>query len=425
MPILLRHRSNPIKIKVSLARYCSLYLLALTHVVFASEDAWSRFRGPDGSGISDSKKIPISWEAKDYLWKTTLAGKGHSSPVIWKDKLFVLSGDSVKATRILQCLEAFNGNELWRRDFPSSSYPQNRDNSFGSSTPAVDKNAVYLYWTTPKSITVLALNHQGQELWKRDLGTFTGRHGSGTSPIVYKDFLIINNDQEGPSSLLALDCKTGKTEWTIPRITDQTAYSTPFIFHSQSGADELIFTSSGHGITSVNPLAGTVLWEYKNAFPMRVVGSAVASSNLVIGLCGEGGTGKRLAAIRAGSKTSSPELVYEMKSSIPYVPSPVLKDSRLYLWGDNGLVSCFYAETGQKIWQGRLENTFYGSPIWIDGRLYCMSRQGNLFIVRAGDQYELMAKIPLGEESHATPAVANDILYLRTFTTLMAVRQKE
>lgn len=385
---------------------------------------WARFRGPNGAGISSATSVPTNWSDKDYNWKVALPGTGSSSPVVWGGRIFVTGGEEATARRWILCLSTADGRTLWRREYASQTFKKNRDNSYATSTPAVDSERVYLYWTTPEEVTVTALDHQGKDCWQRNLGPYVSQHGSGTSPIIYRNLVVVNNDQEGKSSLLALDAKTGATRWEVSRRTGKAAYSTPCLLQREGGAAELIFTSTSHGISGIDPLNGHTDWEYTNAFPARVVGSPAIASGLIVASCGEGGVGRRLVAVRPGSATEPPELVYEMRKSIPYVPTPLAKDGLLFLWGDSGLVACHEAATGKQIWREKLSDSFYGSPVWASGRLYCISRSGVMFVLAAAEKPQVLARIDLGERSFATPAIADGIMYLRTQSHLFSIGGK-
>lgn len=236
-----------------ICRCCSLAWLlagllgqsALAVVVPAGPAAadWNRFRGPNGSGLSAATNLPSAWTEKDYRWKVNLPGTGHASPVVFGDKVFVVCCDEAAARRMVVCLKTADGGVAWQREYSSRSYRKNRDNSFASSTPAVDREHLYVYWTIPEEVTLLALDHQGREVWRRNLGPFKSQHGSGTSPIVFNDAVIVNNEQEGPSFLIALDARTGATRWQLGRRTDRAAYSTPCIRRTDEGGAELLFAS--------------------------------------------------------------------------------------------------------------------------------------------------------------------------------------
>ena len=182
-----------------------------------AEQEWTRFRGPNGTGLSATKGIPTTWTESDYLWKVALPGVGHSSPVIWGDRVFVTSADDESAERMVMCVAAADGKLLWERRYPSSIHKKHLKNSFASATPTVDRDHVYVCWSAPDEYLVRALDHQGQEVWKVDLGSVVTQHSTGVSPIVYDGMLILGNDQDGEqteekpglSSYVALDCKDG------------------------------------------------------------------------------------------------------------------------------------------------------------------------------------------------------------------------
>jgi outer membrane protein assembly factor BamB len=390
----------------------------------AADAQWARFRGADGNGISAATNLPVRWSDADVRWKVSLPGVGHSSPVVWKDRLFLSSGNKTNADRYVVCVQASDGKTLWEKTYSSQTFPQNSDNSFGSSTPAVDDSGVYVYWTTPDAITVVALGLDGREKWSKNLGPFNSRHGSGVSPVVVNHLVWINNDQDGPSSLIALDAMSGEIKYKLARTADKTAYGTPCLFRREGRPDELIFASSSHGLTSLNPSDGSINWECPGLFTARVVSSPITGEGLVICSSGEGGVGKRLVAVRPPAGNNKATVVYDLKTGIPNVPTPLAKDGRLYLLCDNGLIQCVRTATGESLWQQKLPERFYGSPVWAEGRLYFVSKSGVVFVIAAGDRYELLAQNTLGEASFATPAVANGTLYFRTVSHLIAVGGK-
>jgi len=398
-------------------------LLAAEESAPSAAQNWPRFRGPNGSGIGVAAALPTKWTEKDYNWKATLPGTGHSSPVVWGDRIFVTCGENETAKRIVLCLKTSDGSVAWRRDFDSKRHPRNPDNSYASSTPAVDSDHVYVYWATPEETALLALTHDGKDAWQRKLGPFASEHGSGTSPVVLGDLVILGNDQEGRSSLLAFDRKSGETRWEIGRRTTKASYATPLVVQLDGEPPQLIFTSTSHGFTSLDPATGKANWELPDTLPERCVGSPLFASGLLFASCGTGGAGRHVVAVRPGSKKTGapPQIAYTVKKPVPYVPTPVAKDGLVFLWGDNGLVTCIRAATGDQVWQQRVGSNFYGSPVLIGDRLYCISRQGEVFVLAAGEKPELLARNPLGEPSHATPAVANGVLYLRTLSHIISI----
>lgn len=386
-----------------------------------SADQWPRFRGPDGSGISATTHLPIQWSHTNVAWRIALPGKGHSSPVVWNGHLFVTSGNPEKADRYLTCVNTLDGRVLWEKTHASKPFKQHTDNSFATSTAAVDESGVYFYWTTPEAISVTALTLDGKEKWTKNLGTFSSQHGSGTSLVIQNQVVWINNDQDGSSALIGLDVASGETKYNIKRTADKVSYATPCLFKPEGEPAELIFAASSHGLTSVNPANGLVNWECTNLFPARVVSSPVACDGLIVCTCGEGGVGRRLVAVRPGHGKEPAALVYDLKTGLSYVPTPLAIDGRLYLVGDNGLIRCVRAATGEAIWQHKLPEQFYASPVSAEGRLYLTSKSGVVFVLKAGESFELLAQNALGESIFATPAIAEGKLFFRTLSHLIAI----
>ena len=411
----------------------------------AKEGQWLRFRGPNGSGISNAATVPAKWTDKDYNWKVTLPGVGHSSPVVSAGRIFVTCGDRRTAKRTILCLAPAGGKVLWRRDYASKPFRQHRDNSFAAASPAADAKGVVVTWTTPQEVVLLALDLDGKEVWRRNLGPFVGIHGSGSSPIILGDLVVLDNSQADPkalpwvyagpgapkkagkSFLIAVDRKTGKTRWKIERRSSQAAYSTPCVYQGGGGRGEIIFSSTSHGITAVDPATGKINWEVGDAFSERCVGSPVTAPGLVIAGDGRGTRGRLFVAVRPGSPDGArkPARAYEIKKPVPLVPTPVVRGNRLFLWGDDGRIACLNVSSGKVIWSERVRATFYGSPVCVNGRLYCISKDGDVFVVAASDKFELLARVPLGEPSYATPAVCDGTMYLRTRSKLFSLGGKK
>ncbi len=418
-----------------------LAVMLLPSISFAEPQDWPRFRGPNGDGISDATTIPMSWTDEDYNWKVRLPAGGHGSPVVSGRRIFLTCGDPDTAERIVLCLDSADGHTLWQRRYPSEKFRQHRDNSFAAATPAADDESVVVTWTTPEEVVLLALDNNGRDVWRRNLGPFVGLHGSGSSPIMVGDLVVLANDQMDPklmarflpkgtpigppgkSFVIAVDRKTGQTRWQVARRTTLAAYSTPCLHRGEDDREELIFTSTSHGITAVDPATGKVNWEIDDIFDNRCVGSPVSVAGLVIGGYGYGMRGNRCFAVRPGSRTGNtePTVVYSVTKSVPLVPTPLVKNGRLFLWTDDGIVSCLKVSTGEEIWRERVGGAFYGSPIWVDDRLYCIAKTGDVFVLAATDEFKLLARVPLGEPSYATPVVADGVMYLRTNASLISL----
>jgi len=396
---------------------------------------WTRFRGPNGQGISNAKTIPVRWTEEDCNWKVKLPGGGHSSPVLWGDKLFITSGDQQAGNSIIFALNVSDGRVLWQKEYSLRKYRPNKLNSYATSTPAVDAEHVYTLWTSPEETILAALNHDGDEIWKRTFEGVLCQHGAGTSPIVYDDMVIFTHEHENKSSRdarsvwFAVNRKTGETRWTLDRQTGpKTSYSTPCVYTPAGGRPQLIFNSYSHGMTSVDPGTGKVIWEVSSAFPARVVSSPVIADELLIGSCGDGGSGKRLIAVRPGSSDGSipPTEAYSIdKGYRPYVPTSIAKEGLLFTFHDRGYVSCRNSATGRQLWEEKPAGRFFSSPVWVDGKLYCITMDGDVVVIMATENYELLAINPLGETSHAAPAVAGGTMYLRTYSQLFSIGSKK
>ncbi len=386
---------------------------------------WTRFRGPNGSGVSRASTVPVRWTEKDYNWKVELPGVGHSSPVLWGARIFLTSGEEATGKRLVLCLRTSDGSRLWTREFTGERHGKHADNSFASATPVVDAHRVYVSWATPKEYVVLALTHDGKDVWRVDLGPFRGGHGFGTSPIVHEDLLIVPNDQDGRSSLVGLESATGKVRYTVPR-RSKTSYATPCVYQPKGQPAELILTSWEHGITSLDPKTGQINWEsdiFSKGHVETPIGSPVVAGDLVLGTCGWLGVKKEVVAIRPGARGTGdrPAVVYRIDRAAPLVTTPLVKDDLLFLWSDEGMVTCADAQSGVVHWRERVNGSFYGSPVCAGKHVYCMSRDGDLVVLAASRHYEQVGRQPLGEGSHSTPAIAGGVMYLRTFSHLIAI----
>ncbi len=409
--------------KHSLARYSSIILTVLAFPAISSGQEWTRFRGPNGSGISAAKTIPTVWTDNDINWKAPLPGPGHSSAVLWGDRLFLTTGDESTNRLWVLCLSVNRGQVLWQEAFPLTSYHRNPFNTVASGSPAVDERRVYVCWSVPERIVLTAFEHDGRRAWEKDLGPFISQHGGGASPILYRDKVILANQQDGPSFWIALDAATGEPRWKTPRKTTEAGYSTPCVYEPESGKPELIFTSHSHGISGVDPDTGAVLWELAGVFDKRVVSSPVPAAGLVVAACGSGEGGIYLVAARPGDAAANrkPELAYTVRRAAPYVPTSICVGPWLFLWGDDGVVSCLRAASGELKWQERLGKHFFSSPVCVGDRLFGISTTGEVVVLAASDRFQLLARYPLGETTHSTPAVAGGRMYIHTVKHLISI----
>jgi outer membrane protein assembly factor BamB len=404
-----------------------LAAISLTFAATSTAEAqeWTRFRGPNGSGQSEATTIPAVWNAQDELFKTKLPGTGNSSPVLWGDKVFLLSADPDNGTRYVLCLSAVDGKILWQRDYPSQVHPIHQLNTLASSTPVVDENRVYCAWSTPEAFTLLALSHDGEPVWEANLGPFISQHGFGTSPILFGDLLIITNDQDADSFTIAVDRNSGVTKWKIDRkhLPEQnTCYATPCVYDPPGRPAELILCSRAHGVTSLDPLTGQTRWEEAGVFGQRPVSSPIVVDGRILATCGQGGGNNNLVALKPYTDGNHAKLEYQVdRTSAPYVPSLVAKGNLVFLWGDRGVVSCMNATDGTIVWRNRVGGDYFGSPVRVADVVYCISTEGEVAAIKAAGEFELLGKSPLGDTSRATPAIASGKMYLRSASHLIAV----
>lgn len=396
----------------------------------ASAQEWARFRGPNGTGESETT-IPATWTESDYKWTAKLPGRGNSSPSLWGDRLFVISADPETATRYVLCYHADTGVELWKREFPSTPHPIHKLSSFASSTPAADEERIYVGWSEPKKLTLIAFTHDGEIAWQKDLGPWLGQHGFGTSPMLFEDLLILSNTQElkdkdkdagtgvpPHSYLMAFDKRTGEERWRLQRKTDSVTYSVPVIFQPKDGKAQIINASTGSGLYAVDPHSGKELWS-SVVFRMRTVSSPVINGDLIFGSTGSGGGGNYVAAVRTdGAKA---ELAYQIGEQAPYVPTVVSKGDLVFLLGDGGVAACLDAATGNVHWRERIGGNYQGSPVRAADRIYCVSVDGEVVVLAAAEKFEELGRMPLGDGSRSTPAIARGNLYIRTFSQLFAI----
>jgi outer membrane protein assembly factor BamB len=409
-----------------------LMLTTATLLATASVEAqeWTRFRGPNGQGQSEAATIPITWTDADYNWKVELPGIGHSSPVVWGDKVFVTSADPDSATLHILCFSTADGKKLWQRDFPSAVYHVHTQNNFASSTPALDADRIYFAWANPEHYNLAALTHDGHDVWQIDLGPFKSEHGFGTSPIVVDDMVVITNDQEGDNRfLIAVDSATGQQRWRIPRKyadnRQNASYATPCVLETSRGR-ELIVCSWAHGISSHDLKTGQANWEAP-VFKLRPVASPVLADGLILASCGEGGGNNTVVAVRPGSKDErAPELAYAPidRSSAPYIPTICTAGDLAFLWGEKGIVACMDIPSGKMRWRERVGGNFFSSPIRVRDRIYNVSADGEVVVLAAEPEFKLLARNPLGEGTQATPAVAGGKMYLRTASHLISLGGK-
>lgn len=395
---------------------------------------WTRFRGPNGTGIGTGDAIPSEFTEADFRFKTELPGdSGCSSPVVWANRVFLMSADSKDATRYVVCVNADSGKIEWQKKFTSTPHHLHTRSSYASCTPAVDESHVYVAWSTPEQTLLKAFAHDGTEAWTKDLGSWQSQHGFGTSPVVYDGMVILHNSQQGEklgpgeepgeSFMMAFDAKTGEEQWRTKLVSKNVCYSVPCIYEGPDG-DELICSSTGDGIFSLNPKTGERNWAVNDGlFSMRTVSSPIVAGGHVFGSTGSGRySSNYIVAVKPGPDA---KLGYKITNGsnfkAPYVPSMIADGDLVFTLYDRGFASCIDATSGDVVWTKRTGADFSGSPVRIGDRIFCISEDGVVWVFAAGKEFKVLGKSELGEDSRSTPAIANGRLYLRTSGHLISV----
>jgi outer membrane protein assembly factor BamB len=410
----------PLKRPVAAVLISALAVLTAADAAPAEEN-WSRFRGPNGTGISTLKGVPVQWTEEDYAWVIELPGTGHSSPVFWGDSLFVASGGEA-GKRMVICLDARTGDSRWMQTLTLLPEPEGGlhvKNSYGSGSPTTDGERVYVSFADDDHYQLSAFDfHTGDPVWTVDLGPFVSQHGHGQSPMLWNDLVIATNDQIGPSFIAAFNRKTGEEVWRTPRAARETSYATPFILDPDGRRPQLICLNGMTGMTSLDPQSGQTLWG-TGEMPKRTVASPILAGDVLIASCGQRGRGTYMMAVDPPAHPDSePRIRWERSTLLPYVPTPLVQDGILYLWTDDGVVCSVDPHSGTNLNRLRVGGTYSSSPVLIDGRIYCPAEDGEIAVVALTPELKLLGKSPLGDRTHATPGVGPRGVYFRGFHTL-------
>ena len=388
-------------------------------------DDWPRFRGPQGSGIAVAPGLPTTWSLDGFEWKAELEGVGHSSPVVKGHQLFINSASKDGKRRILNALDARTGKILWQREFALTEDKKHLKSSYASSTPAVSDESVVVTFADDSHHIVAAFDLDGTPRWKKDVGTFESEHGHGASPIIWRKKVIVPNDQDVKSSYFALDEETGEMLWETPRETAVASFSTPIVLELPQSPPQLITSSNGVGLMSIDPENGEVLWS-TGSLPQRTVSSPVSGNGLIYQTCGGGGRGTLLVGADPSLDFKGESRIrYEAKTRVPYVPTPVVHQGLLFLWGDNGVLLCVDPTKKDPVWIERVSGNFSSSPVCVNDCLYNVSEDGEVVVIRASDTYELLGRSPLGAPSQSTPAIAGGRMYFHTEHHILCLGPKK
>ena len=402
---------------------------------------WPGWRGPSGDGISSEKDLPTRWShTENVAWKTPIVGEGHSSPIVWEDRVFLTTSLTEKNERRLLCLNRLDGETLWERVVVNSPPESIHNlNSRASGTPATDGKAVYVtflmakgeevvapnvgseWLITPGKIMVAAYDFAGNEKWKTDVGDFVSAHGFNSCPVLFEDLIIINGDHDGDAYLVALDRGTGKERWRTLRENKTRSYVTPII--RKIGERTQMILSGSLCVASYDPRTGKRHWIIDGPTE-QFVASMVYNGDYVFVTGGY--PQKHILAIDpngTGNVTDS-HVAWRTNRGASYVPSPIVDGKFLLVVADNGVATCFDAKSGNRHWRERLDGGHSPSPVLANGIAYCMSDQGVVTLLRLREQVEVVATNDLGEPISASPAISQGQLFIRTHQALYCIGKR-
>ena len=405
---------------------CLLYSLSLLTRGFSASETeaqdWTRFRGIQGAGIDSHLTAPVSWDSSSFRWDIDLPGTGNASPVVWGDRIFVTSSDDENDLGYVIAVDERDGKILWQREFNVTDLRMHNDNNLAMPSPAVDESQVYSIWYSNEKTNLTALAHDGTLQWQAEFGGIEARHGGGSSVIVSDKYVVFTREQEKGSSFksswVAVNKRTGKTAWELERESASTnSFSTPLLVKTDNQVAQLIFASHAHGLTGINPETGEVLCERKELLSNRVVASPIYADSLIIA-CQRGET------VVLDSDLNTNQVADSARYSLPrnlsaYVPTPIVIGDLLFMYMDNGTIACLRLATGELLWKEKPAGAIYGSPICVNGNLFCLTKAGEVLVIGADSTYGLLGIHELGEGSFSTPVMASSGMVFRTFSQLM------
>jgi outer membrane protein assembly factor BamB len=434
-------------------------LLASFHLSrSAADDNWPQFRGKGATGVAEGKGLPQAWStSRNVVWKSDIPGRGWSSPIVSGDRIFVTSviredkaemptkglyfgGNRLNPPTdihrwMVYCLDWSSGKIRWERQAHQGvpQTPHHVKNTYASETPVTDGEFIYAYFG---NVGVFCYDLDGQQLWSRKFEASPTLFGWGTaaSPLLYQERIYVVNDNEKQSFLVALDKATGKEIWRVDR-DEKSNWATPFIWVNETRTE--IITCGKNKVRSYD-LDGKLLWELAGMSsiviptPSATPGLLYVSSGYVLDAT------RPVFAIRPGAagditlkegETSNAFVAWYRKQAGPYNPSPLVYGDYLYILYDRGFLSCYDRRTGKEIYtKERIDpkaNAFTSSPWAYDGKLFCLSEDGDTFVIKAGRRFELLSKNSLEEMCMASPAIARKSLIIRTLSKLYRIQEGE
>ena len=424
-----------------------LALFCLTLGLFfptpGAAENWPAWRGPRGDGSSAETNLPTEWDGqsrKNIKWRVDIPGKGHASPIVWNDRIFMVSCLPETLERVLICLDRDSGKQLWQKTvFVAPLESIHALNSRASATPVTDGKSIFVTFQevgdkqipapnvgsdrliTAGEMVVASFDFDGNLNWLTKPGEFISAHGFSNCPVLFEDMVIVNGDHDGNSYVVALNKKTGKQVWREARDNGIRSYVTPLI-RKIDGKHQMVFSGSEH-IISLDPHNGSRHWKIEGPTE-QFVASMVYHNGLFFMNCGY--PDHYVMGIRPDGKGDVTEthVAWESRSARSYVPSPVALDQYLLVSDDRGTANCFDTQTGTRHWIARLGRGFSASLVHANGLVYFTDDDGLTTIVRPDKELQVVAKNELSEPVSASPALSDGQIFLRTETGLYCIEQQ-
>ncbi len=413
-------------------------LLLVTSASVRAGDLWTSYRGPTDQGRSDAVGLPLNWsESSNVVWKTPIAGKAWSSPVVWKDRIWLTDAPDHGTQLFALCVDRESGKILIRKRMRTVVAPQycHTFNSYASPSPVIEEGRVYVTFGSPY---IGCLDSKtGDVIWERTDFVCNHFRGAGSSPFLHKDLLIQHYDGSDYQFVVAMDKKTGETVWKTERTVDfqdfdpetngpklegdlRKAFSTPMI--AEVDGKPILISVGSMALYAYDPETGKEIWRVENQ------GAHSGSSRPILGhglVYATTGTGRELWAVRPdghGNVTDS-HVVWKYTRAVPHRSSPILVGDHIFLVDDNGVAACVDAKTGEEVWRKRFGGNFSASPIYSEGRIYFCDQDGKSTVIAASPEYEVLAENELEDGFMGSPAVTGKSLILRTKTALYRIEE--
>lgn len=406
---------------IRIARYPMLRIALFGFSVFAvsiiargaepTSTDWPTWRGPNHDGIASSDQSPpTTWnETENIRWKAKIPGRGHGSPTVLGDRVFIQTADPSQDAQFVLCFQRSTGDLQWSREVHRGGMKvqgrqPNAKATFASSTIATDGQRLYANFYTAGAVHTSALTLAGEIVWQQKVTDYTIHQGFGTSPAIHKDLVIVSADNKGGGAVVAMDRETGKVIWRHDR-PKKPNYASPIIIRADEKT-QLVFAGCDL-VTSLNPDTGELLWEYEGA-TTECVASTVTDGKHVFT---SGGYPKNhIAAMLADG---SGQVAWERNTRV-YVPSMIARDGHLFAVLDDGIAMCIRCDDGKEIWKGRLGGTFSSSPVMVGDLVYATNEEGKTFVLKVSTSgFEQIAANQLGQSVFATPAICGSQIFTR------------